>query len=160
MGMYGPVPPKDYSDGRTKQSFKDSTDINKILAKAQVQGSLSHLMKHGAVYGDFQDVPDLLTAHQRIKAGQKIYEELPSELRREFPDMFKFFEHVAVKASTPEGLEALELELPDLARPGRQVPAVVRSAATEANPATRSAEPEAPAEAPAAAVEPPTSSTT
>ena len=31
--------PKDYYDGRTKQSFKDATDINKILNKHQTAGS-------------------------------------------------------------------------------------------------------------------------
>ena len=44
---------KDYSDGRTKQAFKDSCDINKMLKKAQTVGSLSHLLKYPeAVYGD------------------------------------------------------------------------------------------------------------
>ena len=80
-----------YGDGRTKQSFADSTDINKILKKAQKVGSLSHLVRHGAFFGDFSDVPDLLKAHERLKTGQKIYNDLPSELRREFPDQFAFF---------------------------------------------------------------------
>ena len=36
----------EYKDGRTKQSFKDSTDINKILKKAQRTGSIAHLNKY------------------------------------------------------------------------------------------------------------------
>lgn len=158
---------KDYSDGRTKQSFKDETDINKILKKAQRAGTLSHLQRHGAVYGDFSDVPDLLTAHERLKNGQAIYDELPSELRREFPDMFQFFEFVNDPANggvDPEtGRSKLQEILPDLARPGRQNPAVRRSAATEANPAISSAEPAAAPETPPSSAGdggPPASSTT
>ena len=64
--------------GRTKQSFKDSCDINKILAKAQKAGSISHLQKHGAFYGDFAEAPsDLLEARAMLARGQEIFDELP-----------------------------------------------------------------------------------
>jgi hypothetical protein len=137
-----------YADGRTKQSFKDETDINKVLRKAQRAGTLSHLQKHGAFYGDFSDVDGLLVAHENIKRGQAIYDELPSEVRREFGDMYEFFAYVNDPANAGE----LEDKLPDLARPGRQNPAVRRSAATEADPAVASAEP--PVETPAASGDP------
>lgn len=139
--------PLDYSDGRTKQAFKDETDINKILKKAQKAGSLSHFMKHGAVYGDFSDVPDLIEAKHRIDAGQAIFDELPSELRREFAnDQFRFFEYV----NDPANAARLPELLPELAEPGMQAPAVRRSAASEANPALTST-PVEPAAAPAVA---------
>ena len=54
--------PRVYDDGRTKQAFKDSTDINKILKKAAKAGTMSHLMKYPApVYAEFQNI-DLLEA--------------------------------------------------------------------------------------------------
>lgn len=122
------VEPKDYSDGRTKQAFKDSTDINKILAKAQKVGSLSHLVRHGAMYGDFSDVPDLLEAKSRIERGQKIFDDLPSEVRREFAnDQFAFFTFV----NDPANADRLREVLPALAARGRQMPAVIRTVATE-----------------------------
>lgn len=124
-----------YGDGRTKQAFKDQTDINKILQKAQQVGSLSHLVRHGAHYGDYSDVPDLLEAHKRLKGGQAIFDELPSELRREFPDQFAFFSFV----NDPANADRLKELLPQLAQPGRQLRAVRRSAATEAHPAMSSA---------------------
>ncbi len=74
----------DYSDGRTKQSFKDETDINRLLAKAARGESLSHLVKHGAVYGDFTDMDDLLTAQAKMARGVEIFMDLPGEIRREF----------------------------------------------------------------------------
>ncbi len=140
--MMTPRGPLEYDDGRTKQSLADSTDINKILKKAQKVGSISHLVKHGAFYGDFSDVPDLLDASTRLKKGQQIFEELPSELRREFGDQFGFFQFV----NDPSNVDRLSEVLPGLAAPGRQLPAVRRSAGTEVNPALRSA----PADAPAA----------
>lgn len=133
---FGPI---DYSDGRTKQSFKDSTDINKILRKAQREGTLSHLAAHGGEYGDFSNVPDLLEAHALIQRGETIFQRLPSELRNEFAnDQFKFFEFV----NKPENKDRLDEVLPMLAEPGFQNPPPRRSARTEANPATLSAEPE------------------
>lgn len=118
-----------YGDGRTKQAFRDETDINKILAKAQRVGSLSHLVRHGATYGDFADVPDLLTAHARLKKGQEVFAELPSEVRREFSnDMFKFYEYV----NDPANVDRLPDLLPGLARPGAQNPEVLRGAPGQA----------------------------
>ena len=60
--------PKTYDDGRTKQAFKDSTDINKILVQAAKGDSISHIAQHGAVYGDFSDIDDLLTGYARLES--------------------------------------------------------------------------------------------
>lgn len=137
MSLPDSIKALDYSDGRTKQSFKNDTDINKILKKAQKQGTLSHLQKHGAHYADYSDVPTLLEAHARIQSGQKVFDELPSELRNEFGnDQFAFFEFV----NKTENAGKLDELLPQLAEPGRTLPAVRRSAASEANPALNSAE--------------------
>ena len=113
--------PVQFGKSRTKQSFKDSTDINKILRKAQKTGTISHLQKHGASYGDFTDIPDLLTAQSRLIRGREIFEELPSELRSEFDqDMGKFFAYV----NDPANVNDLARLLPALAEPGRQFPNV------------------------------------
>lgn len=119
-----------YEDGRTKQAFKEETDVNKILAKAQRVGSLSHLVRHGATFGDFSDVPDLLEARTRLKRGQRIFDELPAEVRREFSnDMLQFFAFV----NDPRNKERLSELLPAMAAPGRQLPEPKRSeAAAEA----------------------------
>lgn len=109
-----PIVPPDYSDGRTKQSFKDSCDINKILAKAQVAGSLSHFQKHGAFYGDFADF-DFLDAQVRLARGKEIFAELPSEVRREFDqDPAKFFAF----ANDPANAGKLVDLIPGIAKPG------------------------------------------
>ena len=112
-----PIEKKDYSDGRTKQSFKDSTDINKIVAKWQKTGTISHLAKHQPVYGDFSDIDDLLSAHNRMVRGVEIFNELPSEVRKEFnQDIGEFFRYV----NDPANKDDLAEKLPALAKPGRQ----------------------------------------
>ena len=76
---------KVYDDGRTKQSFKDQCDINKILKKAMRTGSIAHLQKYPeATYGEFDGEFTLLEAHGRIARANQIFAELPSEIRREF----------------------------------------------------------------------------
>ena len=107
--------PPDYSDGMTKQSFKDQTDINKIIKKAQVSGGLSHAMKYDeAVYGEFTGV-DLLGAHLQVEKAKQIFADLPSEVRREFDqDAFKFAEF----ASDPKNIGRLAQLIPAIAAPG------------------------------------------
>lgn len=117
-----------YDDGRTVQSHKDETDINKILARASRSGTISHLEKHGAMYGDFSDIDDLLTANKRLQRGQQIFDELPGEVRREFNnDPRAFYSYV----NDPANKEKLGELLPALAAPGTQLPAPQRTAATE-----------------------------
>ena len=134
---------------RTKQAFKDASDINKILARAQKGDTISHLAKYGAVYGDFTDVDDLLTAHEKLARGTEIFNDLPSEVRREFgQDPAEFFRFV----NDPANADRLADVLPDLAKPGTQMPTPVRSTASEAAQAAAaapvSAEPPAAGEAP------------
>ena len=133
--------PHDEYDNKTKQAFRDDADINQMLAKAQKAGTISHIEKHGAEYGDFTDMPDLLTAHQRMARGVEIFNELPSEVRREFgQDPGAFFKYV----NDPANKDDLVRLLPGLARPGSQLP----------NPAARQdpgpdPDPEPPADPPA-----------
>ncbi len=110
------VPDKDYSDGRTKQSFADETDINKILQRAQSTGTISHLAKHEGVYSDYADF-DFLTAQVRLSQGREIFDDLPSELRNEFNHSpAAFFKYV----NDPANKARLAQLLPALALPGRQ----------------------------------------
>lgn len=113
------LPPLDFGPSRTKESFKDSCDINKIVKRAQKEGSLAHALKYPApVYAEFQDV-DLLGAYEQIGRAQAIFDDLPSEVRAEFDqDAFKFAKY----ASDPANNERLTELLPALAEPGRQWP--------------------------------------
>lgn len=118
------VQPKAYKDGRTKQSFKDETDINKMLERAQLAGTLSHIEKHGAFYGDFADF-DFDEAQFALARATSIFAELPSEVRKEFDqNPGRFFEFV----NNPENIDRLPDVLPGLAQPGRQNVSIQRTA--------------------------------
>ena len=112
--------PKDYSDGRTKQSFKDQTDVNKIIARHARSGTLSHLEQWGGQYGDLSGF-DFQTAQNQIAKANSMFEQLPAEVRREFSNSpERFFEFV----NDPENSDKLAEKLPELAKPGTQLPNV------------------------------------
>ncbi len=116
MSMHSISQPTSYPDGRTKQSFKDETDINKILKRAQKTGTISHLNKHEGRYADFSDF-DFFTNLQMLSQGREIFDDLPSEIRREFNNSpAGFFKYV----NDPENKDRLAELLPALAEPGRQ----------------------------------------
>lgn len=121
-----PIEEKDYSDGRTKQAFKDQCDINKILRKWQKTGTISHLAKYQPIYGDFSDIDDLLTAQARLKQGQAIFDQLPGEIKREFgQSAAAFFKFV----NNPANADNLHKVLPALAESGTQMPDVGKKVA-------------------------------
>jgi len=112
------VPDLVYDDGRTKQSFKDQTDIQKIMARFDKTGTISHLAKFEGVYADFSDF-DFHKQSNMLSRGREIFAELPAELRREFGQSpAAFFSYV----NDPANAEELRKKLPGLAEPGRQIP--------------------------------------
>ncbi len=118
MSMYfmehGVPEPKVYEDGRTKQAFKDETDINRILNMANKTGAISHLNKYQGMYGNFEAF-DFLGAQLQIRQAGEIFEALPPELRREFQQSPRlFFEFV----NDPVNKDRLSEIFPDLAKPG------------------------------------------
>ncbi len=143
---------KKYKDGRTKQSFRDETDINKILHRAQKAGTLSHLEKYEGTYGDFADF-DFLEANIQIAKGGEIFDALPSEIRQEFRHSpAAFFEYV----NDPANIDDLRKRLPGLAAPGRQNIDVSGRTASEVVAEAPADPPTRPAEAPEAEVPPST----
>lgn len=127
-----------YNDGRTKQAFKDQTDINKMLKKAQVTGSIAHLQKYPeAVYGEFDGEFDLLTAHGQIEKANMIFADLPSEIRAEFGnDALSFVKF----AGDPANNDKLREVLPALAEPGSYFPNPVQRGGVGAGAATAPAD--------------------
>lgn len=147
--------PPVYDDGRTKQSFKDQCDINKMLDKAQVTGSLSHLLKYPeAIYQEFNGDFDLLTAHERISRATEIFDELPSEMRKDFNNNPLDFVRWA---GDPANAGKLIEKYPQIAAPGRYFPNPVQRGGQGAGAATAppAGGAETPPEAAPPAVEPP-----
>ena len=135
-----PIEVKEYKDGRTKQSFKDATDINKMLKKAQNVGTLAHLVKYPeGVYGEFDGEFDLMTATAKIAKAGEIFADLPSEVRNEFQnDPLRFVQF----AGDPKNAGKLGKLLPAIAEPGSYFPNPVARGGTGAGAATAPAAPD------------------
>lgn len=81
----------------TQQEFKDSCDINNILAKFSVQARAlgvepSQLMPQDqGTYGDFSNLDDFQTAQNKIAFLNDQFSNLPSDVRRKFGDDLNTF---------------------------------------------------------------------
>lgn len=71
-------------ESRTKQAFKDETDINNILRKHEKGLLVDHLNEHQGNYGDFLDAPDYHTALNRIHEADTAFMTIPAEIRAKF----------------------------------------------------------------------------
>ncbi len=160
MSLNGPLKQvKKYDDGRTKQSFRDECDINLIMQRAAQGGTITHLEKHSATYGDFSDF-DFFEQTQMLTKGREIFDDLDAEIRREFgqnPAAFFAYVNDPVNAAKPN------FGLPGLAKPGTQLPnmdppdADREAALAAANPEPRPIpvpEPQPPPVAPNASTQP------
>ena len=81
----------------TQQEFKESCDINNILAKFSVQAqalgvdpSLLMPQDQGS-YGDFSNLDDFQTAQNKIAFLNDQFSNLPSDVRRKFGDDLNTF---------------------------------------------------------------------
>lgn len=72
-------PPK-----RTKDSFKDECDINKMIARAQRNGQVLNARPGVPQYGDFASLPEsYLEAHELVQRAESAFRALPAEVRAE-----------------------------------------------------------------------------
>lgn len=81
----------------TQQEFKESCDINNILAKFSVQAQAlgvepSQLMPQDqGTYSDFSNLDDFQTAQNKIAFLNDQFSNLPSDVRRKFGDNLNNF---------------------------------------------------------------------
>ena len=112
--MLGTKQPSEYTDGRTKQSFKDETDVNLIIQKHTRMGTLSHLEQWGGEYGNYAGF-DFQEAQNQIANATNMFETLPAAVRMKFAnDPGKFIDFV----THPDNQDDLAKKLPELAEPG------------------------------------------
>lgn len=116
--------------GRTKQSFKDECDINRIMSRYASTGVLDFIEKREARFADVSET-DFLSAMQTVAEAQSAFNLLPSDLRLRFenePSRLLAF------LDDPKNLqEAIDLGLVNkpLVTAG-EVPGAVGAAGTEA----------------------------
>ena len=92
----------EFEKTRTKKQFAKECDINLIMKKFHKEGILTHLRKYGAQYGEATS-NDLLEAMDTLTRAQTMYEDLPSEVRKNFAGPEEFVDFV----SDPDNVEKL-----------------------------------------------------
>lgn len=92
--------------GRTKQHFKDTCDINKIVARWRKTGVLEHVSTKVASYGAFTQPNDLAEAYDQVNRAEELFHELPSEIRKRFDnDAIALIEFLEDPANVEESQE-------------------------------------------------------
>lgn len=73
---------------RTKQSFKDECDINKIMKRFKKVMGAEYLNRFngytGGQFGDFSNVTDYRTAIEQVSQARGVFEALPAKVRARF----------------------------------------------------------------------------
>ena len=72
----------------TQQQFKTECDINHIMAQYEQTNLLvDPLVSRNAgepLFGDFSEMPDLMTAQNKLIEAQELFMSIPSRIRKEF----------------------------------------------------------------------------
>jgi len=88
---------------RVQQNLHETTDINRIMAKYQKTGLLTHVNTYAGEYGDFSGVPDYKTGLERVQAAEEMFASLPAKIRdRFFNDPARFIEFATDKSNQQE----------------------------------------------------------
>lgn len=67
---------------RTKQSFKEESDLNSVMRKYRSTGALVHNVNAAlGRYGDFSSADDYLSAMSRVREAEELFAALPSAIR-------------------------------------------------------------------------------
>lgn len=69
------------NEGRTRQSFKDEADINKIMGKWRKQGFAENTTLNTPLYGDFTDDRSYQDALNSIQSAKDVFAALPARVR-------------------------------------------------------------------------------
>lgn len=113
-------------DSRTKQSFKDECDINKIMRRYNSSG-VAPAMRGNGVYGDFSTVGDYMECVSKLDKARAQFSGLSSELRARFRnDPSEMLAFVADSSNRAEAEKLGLLRVPE-AKPQE----VVKSDATK-----------------------------
>jgi len=99
-------------EGKTKQSFKDECDINKIMARFQQTGLIDFVNNNQARYLDCDGI-DYQNAQNIVAQANSMFQQLPSGIRTFFEnDPGQFVEFCSNPENLPE-MHKMGLTSPD-----------------------------------------------
>lgn len=118
MGMLtsDPRPVVDCSvePSRTKQSFKESSDINVIMQRARKTGLITHLSTRHPVYADVSQMTDFRQSLEQVRQVEEFFDHLPARVREHFAnEPASFLEYMNEPGRTVDELKELGLRLMD-----------------------------------------------
>lgn len=106
-------------ESKTKQSFKEETDINEIVKRFGLTGQLPADGIRAPTYGDFTEVIDFHTAMNAIAQARESFDKLPADVRTRFHnDPGAFVDFCSQPENGPE-LEKMGLKAP---KPAAEAP--------------------------------------
>lgn len=92
--------------GRTKQSFKDQVNINKILARYRKSGMIDHVNRMAPFYGDVSNLVGYQEAIEKVRMAEDLFSSLSSDVRKRFEnDPSKFIEFMSDSKNIKEAIE-------------------------------------------------------
>lgn len=112
-------------ESRTKQSFRDECDINRIMARYQNTGVLEFMQRRDPQYADVSAV-DYQEACNLVAEANSMFENLPSALRSRFDNspaqLLGFLENPAnLQEAISLGLVNPPASVPAVGSPGEPV---------------------------------------
>lgn len=99
-------------ESRVQQHLAEETDINRIMAKYQKTGILTHVNRYAGEYGDFSGVPDYKEGLERIQAAEDMFMSLPSSIRDRFKNDPANFIEFATNSDNLEEMRKMGLAPP------------------------------------------------
>ncbi len=109
--QYNPPPSQpmdDWGHTKTRQSDKDSCDINNIVKRYKQGGILPAEHKKG-FYADVSQMGDYKTALEQVTLANEVFLMLPSEIRLEFDNDPALFLDYATNPENKEHMQELGL---------------------------------------------------
>lgn len=102
---------------RTKQAFKDQTNINDVVRRYAQTGMWDHLQKREPQFGDFSLSADLKTAIDRVRGAEDDFNSLPAAVRKVADNNPVKFLELLAEEDTARELQAagLPINLPEKA---------------------------------------------
>ena len=136
MGMYGDDSKKGLDasgDGRTKQCFRSSCDINKMVAQYRKTGMFTNLNRRVPVFADVSECKSYQESLDVVIKAQDMFNSLPVLLRERFQndpgEMVAFLQDEAnlaeaIKLGLVVAPKAPEVDAGGVSTPGGTVPPV------------------------------------
>lgn len=101
-----PSPGVKCGPGRTKQSFKDEVDINKIIARFEKTGMVDHVNQGKPFYGDVSAVRSYREALECVRIAEDLFMGYPAGIRERFDnDPAKLIEFLDDRKNLAEAIE-------------------------------------------------------